>query len=87
MTDQSCYFSHPLPVMADPEANPRLAAEGWQRRFMADPIRAKEAIQLYTELGFEVHLETIQPSELSPACGDCRLAVCYAYQTIYTRKK
>lgn len=87
MTDKSCHTSLPRPIMVDPEADPCLAAEGWQRRFTGDTIRAKEAIQLYTELGFEVHLETIQPSELSPACGDCRLAVCYAYQTIYTRKK
>jgi hypothetical protein len=71
----------------DLEPDPRLVAEGWQRRFMADPTRIKEALQLYTDLGYEVRLEAVQPAELSLACGDCRLATCRAYQTIYTRKK
>jgi hypothetical protein len=66
--------------------DPQLAAEGWQRRFTADPVRAREAFNLYRSLGFEVRAETIQPAELSPACGDCRLATCSAYVTIYTRR-
>jgi hypothetical protein len=83
--------SCPTPGEAAPhmdlKPDPRLTAAGWQRRFMADPVRGREAVQLYTELGYDVHLEAVQPSELSLACGDCRLATCRAYQTIYTRKK
>jgi hypothetical protein len=66
--------------------DPRLVAEGWQRRFTADAFRVREARQLYSELGFEVHLESINPAELSDVCGDCRVATCLAYVTVYTRK-
>lgn len=66
--------------------DPRLVAEGWQRRFTADAFRVKEARQLYSELGFEVRLEPINPAELSEVCGDCRVATCLAYVTVYTRK-
>jgi len=71
----------------DFEPDPELVAQGWERRFMADPIRAREAIHLYTELGYEVCTKTIKPEELSTVCGNCRLAVCRAYVTIYTRKR
>ena len=67
--------------------DPRLEAEGWQRRYMADPNQVEDAVRLYTELGFEVRTETIQPSELSTLCGSCGLATCRAYVTIYTRKR
>lgn len=88
--DDSCLLPlshHPPPLVSDPEPDPHLIAEGWERRFTADALRAREAIELYTSLGYEVRLEAIQPSQLSPACGDCRVATCFAYQTIYTRKK
>ncbi|MFQ5418778.1 MAG: hypothetical protein ACE5EY_00300 [Anaerolineae bacterium] len=67
--------------------DPALEAEGWQRRFMADPKQVEEAARLYTELGFEVRTEDILPTELSELCGSCRLATCRAYVTVYTRKK
>lgn len=85
-TSDATRFAGEIPHL-DLAPDPRLTAEGWQRRFMADPIRAREAVCLYSELGFEVRLEAAQPSELSLACGDCRLATCLAYQTIYTRKQ
>ena len=66
--------------------DPELVADGWERRFMADPQRAEEAQSIYDELGFEVLAVTIKPSELSVLCGDCRLATCQAYVTIYTRR-
>ncbi|MCP4424506.1 MAG: hypothetical protein GY803_08450 [Chloroflexi bacterium] len=67
--------------------DPKLEAEGWERRFMADPTQVEEASRLYNELGFEVRTETIQVSELSEVCGSCRLATCRAYTTLYTRKR
>ncbi len=75
-----------LPTLDFP-ANSELIAEGWERRFMADPIQVKEASRLYNELGFEVSTEIIQVSELSELCGSCRLATCRAYVTLYTRKR
>jgi hypothetical protein len=74
-----------LPTLDFPP-DPKLAEKGWERRFMADPSRAKEASSIYRELGFEVRSEEILPSELSVLCGDCRLATCRSYVTIYTRR-
>ncbi|MCP5101603.1 MAG: hypothetical protein GY943_39165 [Chloroflexi bacterium] len=75
-----------LPTLEfEPDAG--LVAQGWERRYMADPDRIKEATRMYTELGFDVHIESIKPTELSEICGACRLATCHAYSTIYTRKR
>lgn len=69
------------------EADPRLVAEGWERRFMADNQRASEAVELYSSLGYEVRAESISPDELSDECADCQLVICHTYVMIYTRKK
>lgn len=66
--------------------NPRLVAQGWDRRFMADGQRLSEYVELYTSLGYEVHTEKVQPEELGPDCTDCRLLVCRQFVTVYTRK-
>lgn len=69
------------------EADPQRIAEGWERRFIADPQRAKEAIELYAEMGFEVCAEPVQPEELGEDCEDCRLLAQLRFKTIYTRRK
>lgn len=63
-----------------------LAAEGWERRFTADPARVKEAVELYTKLGYEVRTEPVRAAEFKDECGGCH-AVPVQFQTIYTRKK
>lgn len=70
----------------DDAPDPVLIAAGWERRFVADPVRAKEATALYESLGFEVHAEPLKPVELGPQCEACQLVVCHTYVTIYTRK-
>ena len=67
------------------EPDPELVARGWERRFMAGPVRAKEAKQLYTELGYQVHLEPVKPAELDDQCQGCLLAAQF-FVTLYTRK-
>lgn len=69
------------------EPDPRLVAEGWERRFTADEQRTKEATELYTQLGYEVRAEPVRPEELQDDCLDCRTVVSFHFQTIYTRKK
>lgn len=76
-----------LPSEAQLQPDPRLIAEGWQRRFVADGHRAQEAIELYVELGYEVHAEPIHLEDLPEACEGCRLAVLLEFKTIYTRKR
>ncbi len=83
MVEPACARDVPAPQFAP---DPRLVAEGWERRFTAEPARAREAAQLYAELGFDVRVEMMSPAEAGPACGDCGLAVCRAYVTIYTRR-
>lgn len=69
------------------QPDPALAAEGWERRFTADEPRAKEAMELYTQLGYEVRAEPVRALELHDDCQDCRSAVSLHYRTIYTRKR
>jgi hypothetical protein len=66
-------------------ADPRLVAEGWEARFLADPARCEEAVTLYRELGFEVRAEPVPAEQLGPYCVGCQVAVCRGYNLIYTR--
>ena len=69
------------------QPNPALVAEGWERRFTADEQRAKEAMELYTQLGYEVGAEPVSPEEVHDDCNDCRTVVSFRFCTIYTRKR
>ena len=64
-----------------------LVADGWERRFLADPERAREAVQLYTSLGYEVLEHKLTPAEFGPMCGQCPETSCLSYVMIYTRRK
>ncbi len=64
-----------------------LLEQGWERRFIADARRAREAMDLYRELGYEVRVEPVEPEELGSECEDCRLFSLLGWRTIYTRKK
>ena len=79
----------PVPRWPDFERppDPRLVAEGWERRFMADSQRLNEFMDLYTSMGYEVRAEPVRPEEIGPECGDCRLVLCRLYFTLYTRKQ
>jgi hypothetical protein len=68
------------------QPDPALVAAGWERRFTADEQRAKEAMELYTQLGYEVRAEPVRPDELHDDCQDCRAIVSFHFHTIYTRK-
>ena len=67
-------------------ADPDLVAQGWERRHLADPDRADEAVQLYSSLGFEVRTQKLTPADFGPDCGQCAAVVCKTYVLIYTRK-
>ncbi len=69
--------------------DPNLRAEGWRRRHLADENRAKEAVELYSSMGFEVKLQKLLPKDMGPSCGSCpsSSSVCTSYVMIYTRKK
>lgn len=79
-TDAGDYIGCDLPP------DPELAKAGWERRFIADPKRADEAVETYSELGFEVKLSPVDVDALSEACGGCK-TLFKNFRVVYTRKK
>jgi hypothetical protein len=69
------------------QPDPLLVAEGWERRFTVDKQRAREVLELYTQLGYEVRAEPMRGEEVQDDCQDCRTVVSYRLLTIYTRKR
>jgi hypothetical protein len=67
--------------------NPDLISQGWVRRFMAGPDRAREAAELYEAMGFEVEVVELTPADFGSHCTACGSSLCQSYVLIYTRKK
>jgi hypothetical protein len=61
-----------------------LKKQGWEKRFTIDEPRLSEMVEQYKELGFEVLLESVDPS--SEECTTCITSSPNRYRTIYTRK-
>jgi hypothetical protein len=65
-----------------------LEGQGWVKRFTAYEPRLSEAVAEYQELGFEVHLEPVDPLQLPVGeCSRCLLVDGDRYKVIYTRRK
>ena len=63
-----------------------LMEEGWEMRSTMDEPRLSELIEMYEELGLEVHLEPFNP-ENETGCIECMKALPERYKTLFTRKK
>ena len=63
-----------------------LEAAGWERRFEANDTRARELVDLYSELGFEVTTCSIEPEEIGPECAGCSVVACQQYVAVYTKR-
>ena len=74
------------PEAAPPKPDSKLAAAGWEHRFIPDPARAAEAEELYRSLGLEVLVQPLKPSDFGPECAACAAAACREYVMIYTRR-
>ena len=64
---------------------------GWERRFVADPARAREVADVYRRAGFEVMTRPARPDDLAAderldGCASCWLAQASGFQVIYTRR-
>ncbi len=82
-----------------PSRKEELEKDGWVMQFVAGEPRLSEAVDLYRELGFEVHLEPLPKGQECDACsgmegheakGECR--VCFdgfedQYKIIFTRRQ
>lgn len=63
-----------------------LETAGWQRRFEADATRARELVDLYSDLGYEITTRPIAPQEIGPECAGCAIVACQRYVALYTRR-
>jgi hypothetical protein len=63
-----------------------LTAQGWQRQATYDEPRLTEMVDMYLEIGLEVHLESFHPED-EKGCDSCMAAFPGLYKTVYTRKK
>ena len=65
----------------------QLYEQGWTRRFSALGRRLNEAVELYSQLGFEILLEPADLDEESiPRAGECESCIVTTLaRTIYTR--
>jgi hypothetical protein len=68
------------------DGDPARLAEGWERRFIADGVRAQEVADLYSRLGYEVCLDPLGPEDLSEGCEDCALVELMGFRVVYTRR-
>lgn len=64
----------------------QLAAEGWEKKITYDEPRLSEIVEMYREIGYDVHLEPFI-AEDSPGCAECMKESPDKYQTIYIREK
>jgi hypothetical protein len=66
-----------------------LKNNGWHRQFLACEPRLSEAVEEYQSLGFEVHLESIDPQACatSQGCSACfeTPGVAEKFKIIFTR--
>ena len=63
-----------------------LKKEGWTKQTTHDEPRLSDIVEMYAEIGLEVHLEPFAPDE-EPGCTACMRGAPENYQTIYTRPK
>jgi hypothetical protein len=64
----------------------KLIRAGWQKRSTYNDPRLTELVEVYEEIGLEVHLE---PFNLANAtgCSECMQVMPGLYRTLYTRQK
>lgn len=67
----------------------QLKAQGWVRQFMANEPRLGEAVEEYARLGFQVHLEPVDPAACAggSGCTACfqQPEVAARFKIIFTR--
>ena len=71
-------------VQTNPEQN--LVQTGWEKQATYDEPRLSEMVEMYKEIGLEVHLEPFDP-ENEAGCTGCMQLTPEKFKTIYTRKK
>ena len=63
-----------------------LISEGWTKQSTHDEPRLSDVVEMYEDLGWEVHLEPFDP-QAENGCTECMQASVKKFKTIYTRIK
>ncbi len=63
-----------------------LVAKGFEKRTIYDEPRLSEIVEMYEEMGYEVHLEPFDVN-LETGCQECMKLDPTRYKVIYTRAK
>lgn len=61
-----------------------LKKQGWMKRTVQSEPRLTELVDLYENIGLEVHLEPFRPEDMDD-CSECFRRACDQYKVIYTR--
>jgi len=64
----------------------KLISEGWEKQTTYDDPRVAEMVDMYKEIGLEVHLEPFNAAN-EVGCTGCMELLPDQFKTIYTRKK
>ena len=63
-----------------------LINQGWVEKGTFEEPRLSELVNMYADIGLEVHLEPFDPSS-NPGCAVCMQLHPEKFKTIFTRKK
>ena len=63
----------------------KLIKEGWQKQATYDDPRLSEMVEMYAEIGLEVHLEPFNVKNES-GCSGCMQLKPDLFKTLYTRR-
>ncbi len=64
----------------------KLINEGWEKQAIYDDPRLSEMVEMYQEIGLEVHLEPFDAENETGGTG-CMKLMPDLFKTIYTRRK
>ena len=64
----------------------KLISQGWEKKATYDDPRLTEMVDMYQEIGLEVHLEPFY-AENEDGCTGCLQQFPDQFKTIYTRQK
>ena len=70
--------------MVSPEE--KLISQGWEKKATYDDPRLTEMVEIYKEIGLEVHLEPFNAAN-EDGCTGCMEQFPDQFKTIYTREK
>jgi hypothetical protein len=65
----------------------QLEKQGWLRQFVADEAQAKDAVEIYDLLGYEVHLEPPKRPRSKKGCSSCPTQSQDPCQIVYVRPR